>query len=71
MARRRAELSVADMFVAYFALGGAADRGQLVAYLDGDTEALDRHQLDIAVHAVNERLGDVGLTDQLLSYASA
>ena len=67
-----AELSVADMFVAFFAPGGAADRGQLVAYLDGDTEALDRHQLDThEIHAVNERLGDVGLTDQLLSYASA
>lgn len=71
LARRRAGLSVVDLFIAYFALGGAADRGQLVAYLNGDTEVLDRHQRDIAVHAVNERLGDVGRTDQLLSYASA
>jgi anti-anti-sigma factor len=71
LARRAAGLSVGDLFVAYFALGGAADRGQLVAYLNGDGDALDRHQRDIAVHAVNERLGDVGRTDQLLSYASA
>jgi stage II sporulation protein AA (anti-sigma F factor antagonist) len=70
-ARREAGLSVADLFVAYFALGGAADRGQLVAYLNGDAEVLDRHQRDIAVHAVNERLGDVGRTEHLLSYASA
>ncbi len=46
LARRDAGLSVADLFVAYFALGGAADRGQLVAYLNGDAEALDRHQRD-------------------------
>ena len=71
LARRDAGLSVADLFVAYFALGGAADHGELVAYLNGDAEALDRHQRDIAVHAVNERLGDVGRTEQLLSYASA
>ena len=71
LARRDAGLSVADLFVAYFALGGAADHGQLVAYLNGDAEVLDRHQRDIAVHAVNEHLGDVGRTEQLLSYASA
>jgi anti-sigma B factor antagonist len=71
LARRAAGLSVGDLFVEYFALGGAADRGQLVAYLNGDAEALDRHQRDIAVHAVNERLGDVGRTDHLLSYTSA
>jgi anti-sigma B factor antagonist len=70
-ARRRAGLSVADLFVAYFALGGTAGRGQLLACLNGDAGALDRHQRDIAVHAVNERLGDVGRTDHLLSYASA
>jgi len=70
-ARRRGGLSVAELFVAYFALGGTADRGQLVAYLNGDAEALDRHQRDIAAHALNERLGDVGRSDQLLSYASA
>ena len=71
LARRDAGLSVAELFVAYFALGGAADHGQLAAYLNGDAEALDRHQRDIAVHALNERLGDVGRTDQLLSYVSA
>jgi anti-sigma B factor antagonist len=70
-ARRLAGLSVADLYVGYFALGGAADRRQLLAYLNGDSKALDRHQRDIAVHAVNERLGDVGRIDQLLSYASA
>ncbi len=70
-ARRDAGLSIADLFVAYFALGGAADHGQLVAYLNGDAELLDRHQRDIAVHAINEHLADVGRTEQLLSYASA
>jgi hypothetical protein len=45
--------------------------GQLVAYLDGDAATLDSHQCDVLVHAVNERLGDVGRADHLLSYASA
>jgi anti-anti-sigma factor len=70
LARRDAGLSVADLYVAYFALGGAADRGQLAAFLDGDAGALDRHQRDIAVHALNEHLIEVGRADQLLSYAS-
>jgi anti-anti-sigma factor len=71
LARRDAGLSIAELYVAYFALGGAADRGHLVAYLNGDTNALDLHQQDVAVHAVNERLADVGHSDRLLSYASA
>jgi anti-anti-sigma factor len=71
LARRDAGLSIAELYVAYFALGGAADRGRLAAYLRGDAEALDLHQRDVAVHAVNERLADVGCSDHLLSYASA
>ncbi len=43
-ARRHAGLSVAELFVAYFALGGAADHSQFGAYFDGDTQALDRHR---------------------------
>jgi hypothetical protein len=30
---------------------------------------MDRHRRDIAVHAVNERLIEVGRADSLLSYA--
>lgn len=71
LGRREAGLSVERLFVAYFALGGAASFGQLVAYLSGDAATLDRHQRDVLVHAVNECLGDVGRTDHLLSYASA
>ena len=69
--RRDAGLSVERLFVAYFALGGTAELGHLVAYLNGDAASFDLHQRDILVHAVNERLGDVGRTDHLLSYASA
>jgi anti-anti-sigma factor len=67
---REAEWSVRDLFVAYFALGGTADIGRVVALVRGDGDALDGRQRDIAVHAVNERLNDLGRADRLLSYRS-
>jgi anti-anti-sigma factor len=70
VARREAGLSVTDLFVAYFALGGTADYGQLVAHLGGDTHALNTHEQDVAIHALNERLIDCGRRDRLLSYTS-
>jgi anti-anti-sigma factor len=68
--RRRAGLSVNDLFVSYIALGGTADLGRVNAYLNGDDDVLDSHQRDVAVHAVNERLVDLGQLDRLLSYSS-
>ena len=70
-ARRRGGLSIAELFVSYVALGGTVDHGALAGYLSGVGAVLDGHQRDIAVHAVNERLGDVGRTDELLAYVSA
>lgn len=68
--RRQAGLSVKDLFVSYFALGGTADLGRVNAYLNGNDDVLDSHQRDVAVHAVNERLVDLGQLDRLLSYSS-
>jgi anti-sigma B factor antagonist len=69
--RRRAGLSVEDLFVSYFALGGTADLGRVNAYLNGnDDDVLDSHQRDVAIHAVNERLVDLGQRDHLLSYSA-
>lgn len=70
VARRAAGLSVTDLFVAYFALGGTAHLGEVRAFLGGMDDALDSHQQDVAAHAVNERFVELGHRDRLLSYAS-
>jgi anti-sigma B factor antagonist len=68
--RRAAGLSVTDLFVAYFALGGTANLGEVGAFLAGADDGLDGHQYDVAAHALNERLVELGHRDRLLSYAS-
>jgi anti-sigma B factor antagonist len=68
--RRAAGLSVTDLFVAYFALGGTAHLGAVRAFLGGVDDALDGHQQDVAAHAVNERLVERGHRHCLLWYAS-
>lgn len=68
--RRAAGLSVTDLFVAYFALGGTANLGQVRAFLAGMDDVLDGHRHDVAAHAVNERLVELGHRDRLLSYAA-
>ena len=68
--RRAAGVSVKDLFVDYFALGGTADLDELVAHLGGETGALDTHQQDVAIQALNERLVDLGRNDRVLAYAS-
>jgi hypothetical protein len=53
-ARRRADLSMAALYLRYVALGGAATAAQLGAHIaTGDALAAIEH--DIAVHAINER----------------
>jgi anti-anti-sigma factor len=68
--RQHADLSVKNLFVAYFALGGTADFAGMVAHLRGSAEVLDARQRDVAAHALNERLADLGRTEHLLSYAA-
>jgi hypothetical protein len=66
--RQYAGLSLKNLFVAYFALGGTADFAEVVAYLGGSAEVLDVHQRDVAAHALNEHLADLGCTEHLLPY---
>jgi anti-sigma B factor antagonist len=68
--RRAAGLSVTDLFVSYFALGGTAHLGDMRAFLGGMDHALDGHQQDVAAHAVNERFVELGHPDLSVSYAS-
>lgn len=70
MGRQAAGLSVEQLFVAYFALGGTANLGELGAFLGGQDDRLDDHQRDVAAHALNERLIDRGRRDLVLSYAA-
>lgn len=68
--RQQAGLSLKNLFVAYFALGGTADFSGMLAHLGGSAEVLDVHQRDVAAHALNECLADLGCTEHLLSYAA-
>lgn len=68
--RQHAGLSLKNLFVAYFALGGTANFAGMVADLRGTAEVLDAHQRDVAAHALNEYLADLGCTEHLLSYAA-
>ena len=67
LARQAAGMTVTELFVAYFALGGTAELAALSAFLAGYPAALDVHQRQLAAQAVNERLLDLGLADRLLS----
>ena len=57
--RREAGLSVSDLWLRYFALGGAETAGRIESYLDGHVE-LDGPQYDVLAHALNERLAEIG-----------
>ncbi|RZU31565.1 PP2C family protein-serine/threonine phosphatase [Blastococcus saxobsidens] len=54
----RAELTLEQLWVRYFALGGTADLTDLDAYLHG-LSTLPDAQCDLLAHAVNERLDEL------------
>jgi hypothetical protein len=49
--------------VCYLALGGTADFAGMVVHLGGSADVLDAHQRDVAAHALNECLADLGHTE--------
>jgi hypothetical protein len=53
-ARQLADVTVDQLWLRYFALGGTATRDDLDALLRGDDE-FDTVQHDVVVHALNER----------------
>ena len=57
---RRGGLDLEDLWFRYVGLGGDAAPLELEAYL-ADLMPLDDHQYDILAHALNERLGELGL----------
>jgi hypothetical protein len=52
------ELPVAELWLRYFALGGAASELEVDAYLNGAI-AMPAIQHDILAHAINERLDEI------------
>jgi hypothetical protein len=61
LSREELCLSRAELFIRYFALGGAVERRRIDAFLDGRTEGLARVEYDMLVHALNEGFSDLGL----------
>jgi hypothetical protein len=52
------KLTVAELWLRYFALGGAASELEVDAYLNGAI-ALPAIQHDMLAHAINERLDEI------------
>ena len=57
-ARRRAELSVQQLWLSFLALGGRGDLFDVEAFLTGLATLADRDQ-DVLAHAINEELLDI------------
>ena len=53
-----AKISVPDLWLRYFALGGEASEMEVDAYLNG-AMALTAFQHDMLAHAINERLDEM------------
>ena len=64
---QHADLSLDELWMRYFALGGAADPVDLDAHLAGIVP-LPHHERDLLVHAINERLEEV-LAQHRLPYS--
>jgi hypothetical protein len=57
-ARRQAAMSVEELWIAYFALGGRAQPDEVRAYLGG--AAVDSMDYDVLAQAINEHFIDQG-----------
>ena len=53
-----AQLTIPELWLRYFALGGAASEMEIDAYVNGAI-ALPAVQHDILAHAINERLDEI------------
>ena len=63
-ARRRAGLSVADVWLRYFTVTGEAGPLEVEAFLTG-LMPLSSHQHDVLAYAVNERLTELSMGEGL------
>ena len=58
-ARRDVGVTVAELWLMYFSLGGNATEGELASYLRGAAQLADP-QYEVLAHAINERYRDLG-----------
>jgi hypothetical protein len=65
-AQKRAELSLDDLWLHYFTLGGGASSLEIEAFL-GHLHEIGDYQQDILAHALNESLLDLG-SEELVGY---
>jgi hypothetical protein len=64
-ARRQLGMTMLELWIAYFALGGHHDEGTLTAYLEGNGDTPTNRDHDIIVHALNESYHDHGENQRL------
>lgn len=70
-ARLDLDLTLPDLWLQYFALGGTMDMARLGTYLSDDaTSTRSDSDHDALVHALNEVYGDLGL-DHPIPYRAA
>lgn len=63
-ARKRLGLSLRQLWLSYFALGGKADRLEFEAFFQGLMRP-DAFEYNILVHALNEHLMDLGEVERI------
>ena len=68
-ARGRAALSMYDLWLRYFAIGGGSTPGDVESFLTHDVDPGSR-QYNLLVDALNERFTEMGL-DRPVLYAAA
>jgi hypothetical protein len=66
-ARKRSGMSLDELWVAYFELGGKADPVELEAFVKG-LMSPDPYQYNVIAHALNERFMSLG-QDHPVAYA--
>jgi hypothetical protein len=62
--RRRAGLTIDELWLRYFGLGGTADAVETEAYLRG-VVALPGPERDVLAHAVNEGLAEIQVPERV------
>ncbi|WP_311380762.1 hypothetical protein [Arthrobacter sp. ISL-28] len=68
-AYRAAQLSMEELWLRYFTMGGMAGQFEIEAYLHG-VIALPPLQRDILTHALNERLDELDSEERRASYSN-
>jgi hypothetical protein len=62
----QAELTLPELWLRYFGLGGTGTELEVEAYIDGGVDgSLDDAQHDVLAHALNERFAELAMDDRV------